>query len=45
MKNLEVQLIGPPVPVRRAAAGGGIAAFARYRALAIFTHNGSSFLD
>ena len=44
MKNLEVQLIRPPVPIRRAAAGNGFACPARYRAFAVFSHNGFSFL-
>ena len=43
MKNLEVQLVRPPVPVRRAAAGNGFAHPARYRALAFFSHIISSF--
>ena len=44
MKNLEVQLVRPPVPVRRATTGNGFACPARYRALAVFTHNVYSFL-
>ncbi len=43
MKNLEVQLVRPPVPVRCATAGSGFVSFARYRALAIFIHKVSSF--
>ena len=43
VKNLQVQLVRPPVPVRRASAGSGFVCSARYRALAIFIHNVSSF--
>ena len=43
MENLEVQLVRPPVPVRRATAGRVFVSSARYRALAIFIHNVYSF--
>ena len=42
VKNLQVQLVRPPVPVRRASAGSGFVSSARYRALAIFIHKVSS---
>jgi len=42
MKNLKVQLVRPPVPVRRATAGYGFSGSTRYRALAVFTHDVSS---
>jgi len=42
MKNPEVQLVRPPVPIRPAASGNGFACPARYRALAFFIHNISS---
>jgi hypothetical protein len=45
MKDLEVQLVRPPVPVRRATAGSGFVSSARYRTLAIFTHLCSPFLS
>ncbi len=43
VQNLQVQLVRPPVPVRRASAGSGFVGSARYRALAIFLHKVSSF--
>ncbi len=43
MKNLEVQLVRPPVPVRRASAGCLFICSARYRALAVVSHKVSSF--
>jgi hypothetical protein len=44
MQNLEVQLVRPPVPVRRATAGYLFAGFARYRAIAVLTHLRPPFL-
>ena len=41
VEDLQVQLVRPPVPVRRASAGRGFVT--RYRALAIFTHDVCSF--
>jgi hypothetical protein len=43
VEDLEVQLVRPPVPVRRASAGCAFVSTARYRALAIFIHNVYSF--
>jgi hypothetical protein len=43
MKNLEVQLIRPPVPVRGASAGYLFARSSRYRTLAVGTHGMDSF--
>ena len=43
MEDPEVQLVRPPVPVRCASAGRVFVRTARYRELAIFTHNVFSF--
>jgi len=43
MKNLEVQLVRPPIPDRRATAGCLFARSARDRALTVFIHTVSSF--
>src|SRR6185369_9058295 len=45
MKNLEVQLVRPPVLVRRTSAGRGFVSSARYRTLAVFIHLCSPFLS
>jgi len=45
MKNPEVQLVRPPVLVRRANGGSGFVGSARYRTLAIFIHLCSPFLS
>ena len=44
MKNPEVQLVRPPVPVPRAAAGYGLFGCTRYRAFAFFTHTSPPFV-
>jgi hypothetical protein len=44
MKDLQVQLVWPPVLVRRAPAGSGFVNSACYQTLAIFTHLCSPFL-
>ena len=43
VQDIELQLVRPPVSVRRAAAGSVFVSPARYRALAFFIHNISSF--
>jgi hypothetical protein len=43
MQDIEVQLVGPPVSVRRAPAGCLWVSSACYRVLAIFIHKVSSF--
>jgi hypothetical protein len=43
VEDPEVQLVRPPVPVRRASASRVFVSTARYRALAIFIHNVYSF--
>ena len=39
MQDIELQLVRPPVSVRRAAAGSVFVSSARYRALAFFIHD------
>jgi hypothetical protein len=43
VQEIELQLVRPPVSVRRAAAGGVFVSSARYRTLAIFIHDICSF--
>jgi hypothetical protein len=43
VQDIELQLVRPPVSVRRAAAGSLLVSPARYRGLAFFIHNISSF--
>ena len=45
MKNLEVQLVWPPVPVRWATAGRRFVSSACYRTLALFIHLCSPFFQ
>ena len=43
MQNAKVQVIRPPVPVRRAPPGSGSASSAHYWALAVFGHEVAFF--